>query len=163
MKTWITCWNENQHSECIFTIFSTQWNKLKHSKGVLFSIYRHFTKSEFLVLTIMPLFMYIVVKQCPVAAKIAGSNVWTSARFMLSILATVLCVWEIWSGSNNSVYMYHVFQWLAKKRFKKKKKKRKKTFLLLNFNVNCDIYSKYAYSLCNNLTVLKKEHLREVV
>ena len=27
----------------------------------------------------------------------------------------VLCVWEILSGSNNRVYMYHVFHWLTKK------------------------------------------------
>ena len=38
-------------------------------------------------------------------------GVWTFARFVRPLLATILCVWEIWSGSNNRVYMYH---WLAK-------------------------------------------------
>ena len=28
---------------------------------------------------------------------------------MRPLLATILCVWEIWSGSNTHVYMYHVF------------------------------------------------------
>ena len=35
-----------------------------------------------------------------------------------------LCVWEIWSGSNNCVYMYPVFHWLAKKRRKKRLQKK---------------------------------------
>ena len=34
-------------------------------------------------------------------------GVWTFARFVKPLLATVLCVWEIWSGSNNHVYMYN--------------------------------------------------------
>ena len=33
--------------------------------------------------------------------------------FVRSLLATILCRWEIWSGSNKHVYMYHV---LAKKK-----------------------------------------------
>ena len=32
----------------------------------------------------------------------------------LSYLATILCVRELWSGSNNRVYTYHAFHWLAK-------------------------------------------------
>ena len=43
------------------------------------------------------------------------------ARFVQPLLATILCVWEIGSASNNRVYMYHVFHWLAKKITKKKK------------------------------------------
>ena len=42
-------------------------------------------------------------------------GVWTFARFVKPLLVTIICVWEIWSGSNNRVYMYHVFHWLAKK------------------------------------------------
>ena len=38
------------------------------------------------------------------------------ARFVRPRLATILCVWQIWSGSNNRIYMYHVFHWLAKKK-----------------------------------------------
>ena len=38
-----------------------------------------------------------------------------------SLLATILCVWEICYGSNNCVYMYHIFHWLAKKKIKNKK------------------------------------------
>ena len=38
----------------------------------------------------------------------------TFARFVRPLLATILCVWEIWCGSNNRVYMYYVFHWLAK-------------------------------------------------
>ena len=43
---------------------------------------------------------------------------WNSAAlcFKWPLLATILCVWEIWSGSCNRVYMYHVFYWLAKKK-----------------------------------------------
>ena len=32
---------------------------------------------------------------------------------MRPLSATILCVWEIWSGSNNRMYMYHVFHWLT--------------------------------------------------
>ena len=61
------------------------------------------------------------------AAKIAGSIgippccvlndffhiwVWTFARFVRPLLATILCILEIWSGSNNRVYMNRVFHWL---------------------------------------------------
>ena len=43
-------------------------------------------------------------------------NVLTFAYFARPLLATILCVWEIWSGSNNHAYtMHHVFHWLAKK------------------------------------------------
>ena len=35
------------------------------------------------------------------------------------ICKVILCVWVVWSGSNNRVYMYHVFHWLAIKKFKK--------------------------------------------
>ena len=42
-------------------------------------------------------------------------GVWTFARYVRLLLAAILCVWEIWSGSNNPVYMYHVFHCLAKK------------------------------------------------
>ena len=40
-------------------------------------------------------------------------GVWTFAWFVRPLW----CVWEIWSGSYNCVYMYmyHVFHWLAKK------------------------------------------------
>ena len=37
------------------------------------------------------------------------------AWFVLPLLATILCVWEIWSGSNNRVHVSHVFHWKAKK------------------------------------------------
>ena len=40
-------------------------------------------------------------------------GVWMFAWFVRPLLATILCVWEIWSGSNNR--MYHAFHWLAKK------------------------------------------------
>ena len=75
------------------------------------------------------------MKRYPIAAKIAGSigilpccalndifhiglGVWMLAQFVRPLLATVPCVWEIWSGSNNRVYMYHAFH-LAKKKEKK--------------------------------------------
>ena len=52
-------------------------------------------------------------------------GVWTFARFVRPLLAIILCVWEIWSGSNNRMYMYHIFHWLAKKTdYQKKNKKR---------------------------------------
>ena len=72
--------------------------------------------------------LFLAMKRCPIAAKIArliGNQpccelntffhigVWTFARFVRPVLATIY-VWGIWSGSNNSVYMYHVFHWLAK-------------------------------------------------
>ena len=45
-------------------------------------------------------------------------RIWTFAQFVRPLLATILCVWEIWSGSNNCVYrcMYHTFHWLAKQK-----------------------------------------------
>ena len=49
---------------------------------------------------------------------------WTFAKFVRPLLATILCVWEIWSGSNNHVYMYHVLHWLAKKDYPSPHKKR---------------------------------------
>ena len=65
------------------------------------------------------------MKQFPIAAKIAGSiwilpccvlniGVGMFAQFVRPLLATILCVWEIWSGSNNRVY--NVFHCLAKKK-----------------------------------------------
>ena len=48
---------------------------------------------------------------------------WTFARFVRPLLATILCVWEIWFGSNNRVY---IFYRLAKKIPPPKKKKKKK-------------------------------------
>ena len=39
------------------------------------------------------------------------------------LLATILCVYEIWSGSNNRVYMYHVYHCVAKQKTKNKNKK----------------------------------------
>ena len=33
-------------------------------------------------------------------------GVWTFAWFVRPLLVTILYVWEIWSGSNNRVYMY---------------------------------------------------------
>ena len=46
------------------------------------------------------------------------------AQFVRPLLATILCVWEILSGSNNRVYMYHIFHWLAKYPPPQKKKTR---------------------------------------
>ena len=73
-------------------------------------------------------FVVFATKQCPIAAKIAGSigimpccilNDFFHMGFerLRPLLATILCAWEIWSGSNNRVYMYHVhvFHWLANK------------------------------------------------
>ena len=40
-------------------------------------------------------------------------GIWTFARFVRPLLATV---WEMWYGSKNRVCMYNVFHWLAKKR-----------------------------------------------
>ena len=39
---------------------------------------------------------------------------WTFAQYVRPLLGTILCVREIWSGSNNHVDMYHAFHWLAK-------------------------------------------------
>ena len=39
----------------------------------------------------------------------------TFAWFVRPLFDTILCVWVIWSGSNNRVYMYHAFHWLAQK------------------------------------------------
>ena len=79
--------------------------------------------------------LFLAMKRCPIAAKIVGSIgilprcvllndfFTTFARFVRPFLATIICVLEIWSGSNNRVYMYHVFHLLAneKKIIKKKK------------------------------------------
>ena len=61
-------------------------------------------------------FLFFAMKRCPIAAKIAGLigilpccvlndsitlGIWTFARFVRPLLATILCVWKIWSGSNN--------------------------------------------------------------
>ena len=64
------------------------------------------------------------MKRCPITAKIAGLIgilprlfdivVWLFAWVAWPLWATILCVWKIWSGSNNSVY--NVFHWLAKKK-----------------------------------------------
>ena len=63
------------------------------------------------------------MKRCPIAAKIAGSigilavlciqqifhiGVRRFVRFVRPLLVTTLCVWEIWSDSNNCLSMYHV-------------------------------------------------------
>ena len=40
---------------------------------------------------------------------------------MRHLIATILCVWEIWSGSYNHIDMYHIFHWLAKKKINKNK------------------------------------------
>ena len=74
------------------------------------------------------LLLFPAMKRCPIAAKIAGSIgilpccvllfftwVWMFARFVRPLLATILSVWEIWSGTNNHSITYHVFHWLAKK------------------------------------------------
>ena len=76
-------------------------------------------------------FFLFAMKRCPIAAKIAGS-IGILLRCVLNdffymgvsehlpdlwgpLLATILCVQEIWSGSNNRAHtMYHVFHWLAK-------------------------------------------------
>ena len=65
------------------------------------------------------------MKRCPIAGSIGilpccvlndfFTQVWTLTWFVRPLLATILCVWEIWSGSNNRVYMYHVFHSLATK------------------------------------------------
>ena len=49
----------------------------------------------------------------------------TSARFVRPLLATIFCVCEIWLGFNNRIYMYHVFNWLAKKQKRIAKKIKK--------------------------------------
>ena len=48
------------------------------------------------------------------------------ARFVRALLASILFVSEIWSGSNNCIYMYHVFHWLEKKKDYQKNKTEKK-------------------------------------
>ena len=50
---------------------------------------------------------------CPICAASLTTNQKYSS-------ATILCVWEIWSGSNNRV---HVFHWLEKKIQKERNKK----------------------------------------
>ena len=40
-------------------------------------------------------------------------GVWTFAWFVRPLLATILYGWEICSGSNNRIFMYHVFHQLA--------------------------------------------------
>ena len=55
---------------------------------------------------------------------------------MRPLLAIILCVWEIWSGSNNRVYIYHVFRWLAKKKDYQKKKSKKKARHRTNFEAD---------------------------
>ena len=48
------------------------------------------------------------------------------ARFVWPLRATILCVRESWSGSNNHVNMNHVFHWLAKKLQKKEQTNKQK-------------------------------------
>ena len=83
---------------------------------------------------------FFAKKWCPITAQIAGligilsccvlndfyTGVWTLPDLCGLALATIICVWEIWSGSNTCIYIYHVFHWLApKKRLPKKKVGRK--------------------------------------
>ena len=48
--------------------------------------------------------------------RLCHIGVWTFARFVRPLLATILCVWEmcVWSGTITTYTMYHVFYWLAK-------------------------------------------------
>ena len=88
--------------------------------------------SACLVFSFFYLFIYFIIYlfifRCEtIATNMAGSigilphcvlnhiGAWTFARFARPLLATILCVWEIWSGSSNRVYMFNVFHWLAKK------------------------------------------------
>ena len=90
---------------------------------------------------------YFAMKWCPTAVKCAGSIrilpchvlndfftykymhivVWAFTWFVRPLIATILCVWEIWSGSQNCVHtvyihaQYHVFHWLAKEKITKTK------------------------------------------
>ena len=51
------------------------------------------------------------------------AGVWMFARFVRPLLATILCVWEIWSGSNNRVYMYLPISLVVNKKILLKMKK----------------------------------------
>ena len=63
--------------------------------------------------------------------KLLDQLKWTFARFVWAFLTTLLCVWEI-NGlvpiTGHIVYMYHVFQWLAKKKITKKKARHRTDF-----------------------------------
>ena len=62
-------------------------------------------------------------------------GVWKFAWFVWPPLATILCVWEMWSGSNNRIYTYHVLHSLAiKKDYQKKKKRVTAPILKLTYN-----------------------------
>ena len=81
------------------------------------------------------------MKQCPTASQhcwidwnsaalclkqLFHIGVWPFPRFERPLLATILCVWEIWSGSNNCVYMYHVFHSFAQQQKNNNNNKTKK-------------------------------------
>ena len=51
------------------------------------------------------------ISAAPCFKRLVHTGVWTFARFVRPLLATILCTWEIWSGFNNRAYMYHVFHW----------------------------------------------------
>ena len=76
------------------------------------------------------------MKQCPIAAQIAGSirilpccvlnefahiGVWAFDQYVRPFLATILCVWEIWSGSNNCIYVSRISLRGKKKDYQTKK------------------------------------------
>ena len=76
------------------------------------------------------------MKQCPIAAKITGSIGIRRAVFETTfshrgmnvcpvcgafLIATILCVWEIWSGSNNRMSCIMYFTGWPKKGKKPKK------------------------------------------
>ena len=77
------------------------------------------------------------MKQCPIAAKIAGSigilprcdlnDLFTQGYerlpFVRPLLATILCIWEIWSPR---IQCHHVFPCWQKKKLPKKCTKKKR-------------------------------------
>ena len=80
------------------------------------------------------LFFIFAMKWCPLAAKIAGSSVlcfkrlvhigvWTFSWFVRPLLATILCIWEIWFGSNNRLSRISLVGKQTKRLQKKKEKK----------------------------------------
>ena len=103
-------------------------------QSLWFLVSRHVTSD--LSICIFTFLFFVGMKWCPIAAKIAGSmgilpscvlyhvinhffhiGIWTFAWFMRPLLATILCVWVIWSNSNNRVYMYMYLTGWQKKNY----------------------------------------------
>ena len=97
-------------------------SQISHSKKSLQFMVSARVSSDPSVAGIFLFYLFLLLwNDVTIVAKIAGIDwnsacshrgIWTFAWFVRPLLiATILCVWEIWSGSNNRGYMHHVFHW----------------------------------------------------